>query len=62
MTTNKPSKESVRIYTQQRNAAQRSADRPAPPTPAEIRRQLGWTLIVVARAAERGQDITDEFR
>lgn len=45
MTTNKPSKEQVRIYTQQRAAAQRSADRPAPPTPSEIRRQLGWHIL-----------------
>jgi hypothetical protein len=45
MLTSKPSKEIVRIYTQQRAAAQRSADRPAPPEPAEIRRQLGWGLL-----------------
>jgi hypothetical protein len=53
MTTNKPSKESVRIYTQQRNAAQRSADRPAPPSPAEIRRMLGWGLLKTSAECAR---------
>jgi hypothetical protein len=35
----RPDKHAVRI------AAQRSADRPGPPTPEEIRRALGWFLM-----------------
>ena len=47
-----PDKFAVRAYTQQRNAAQRTADRPAPPTPEEIRRQLGWRLELNNSCAE----------
>ncbi len=36
-----PSKEQVRAYMQQREGAGRP-----PPAPAEIRRQLGWSLAV----------------
>lgn len=35
-----PSKEQVRAYMHQREA-----DRRPPPTPAEIRRQLGWSSL-----------------
>lgn len=39
-TTTHPSKEQVRIWTQQR-----SMSRLPPPSPAEVRRQLAWDLI-----------------
>ncbi|WP_256079851.1 hypothetical protein [Massilia sp. YIM B04103] len=38
-----PSKEQVRAYLAQRIAQRRQEDLP-PPTPDEIRRQLGWSL------------------
>lgn len=47
-----PDKSAVRAYTQQRAAAQRSADRPAPPTPEEIRRQLSWHMEPNNKSAE----------
>jgi hypothetical protein len=50
---NRPDKHAVRIYTQQRAAAQRSADRPGPPSPAEIRRQLGWGLLKTSAECAR---------
>jgi hypothetical protein len=40
----KPSKEEVRVWMQQRQAAQTP-----PQTPAEVRRALGWHLTVPAK-------------
>lgn len=40
MTTTQPSKEQIRIWTKQR-----SLSRLPPPSPAEVRRQLGWGLV-----------------
>jgi hypothetical protein len=42
--TSKPSQEQVRNWMQQRQA-----DRSPPPTPEQIRRQLGWQLIEAER-------------
>lgn len=41
MTTTHPSKEQVRDYLAQR----RLPNAPPPPSPAEVRRQLGWDLV-----------------
>ncbi len=43
----KPDKLAVRAFMQQRQA-----ERKPLPTPEEIRRQLGWNLITVDKAAE----------
>jgi hypothetical protein len=43
-TLKKPAKEQVRAFMQQRQK-----ERSAPPTPEEIRRQLGWELIEAQR-------------
>ncbi len=43
--TTRPTKENVRAFTQRRAQA-----RTPPPTPAEIRRQLGWNMIRDERA------------
>jgi len=40
MQPNKPTKEAVRSYTQQR-----TREKSPPPTPEQIRRQLGWGLV-----------------
>ncbi|MBD8531521.1 MULTISPECIES: hypothetical protein [unclassified Massilia] len=42
--TSKPTNEQVRNWMQQRQA-----DRSPPPTPDEIRRQLGWNLVEAER-------------
>lgn len=46
--TNKPSNQQVRDYM-----AQRREDRTPPPSQEEVRRQLGWTMLVAERAAQR---------
>jgi hypothetical protein len=40
MQQNRPTKEQVRAYTQQRAKAQTP-----PPSPEEVRRQLGWGML-----------------
>ena len=40
MQANKPSKEAVRSYTQQR-----TREKSPPPTPERIRQELGWQLV-----------------
>jgi hypothetical protein len=47
-----PNKEAVRKFMQQRQK-----DRTPPPSPEEIRRQLGWGLI----AAQRSQPVSNWF-
>lgn len=46
MSTTQPSKEQVRIWVQQR-----SMSRLPPPSPSEVRRQLGWELLQNNRAS-----------
>ena len=43
-TANHPSKEQVRAYMARRQA-ERQEERKPPPTPEEIRRELGWGLM-----------------
>lgn len=43
-TSNRPTNEQVRSWMQQRQA-----DRSPPPTPEEIRTQLGWRLVEAER-------------
>lgn len=40
MQTTRPSKEQVRHWTQQRSQSQ-----VPPPSPADVRRELGWNLL-----------------
>jgi hypothetical protein len=47
-TTTHPTKEAVREYM-----GRRTWSRDPPPTPEEIRRQLGWDLIPEARRPDR---------
>jgi hypothetical protein len=44
--TTRPPKQEVRSYM-----AQRRESREPPPSPEEIRRQLGWNLVEAARGA-----------
>jgi hypothetical protein len=44
--TSKPSNQQVRSWMQQRQA-----DKSPPPSPEEIRRQLGWGLVEAEREA-----------
>lgn len=49
-TSNRPTNEQVRSWMQQRQA-----DRSPPPTPEEIRRQLGWRLVEAERETNRSK-------
>jgi hypothetical protein len=46
--TIKPSNQQVRSWMQQRQA-----ERKPPPSPDEIRRELGWQMVEAERAASR---------
>jgi hypothetical protein len=48
--TAKPTKEAVREYMERRQAAHTP-----PPSRDEIRRQLGWDLIEMARKEQKGR-------
>ncbi len=48
--TTRPAKETVREYFQRRTLAPLEP----PPTPEEIRQQLGWHLIPANRRPDRG--------
>jgi len=49
--TSKPDKQRVRDYMQQRQAEQKP-----PPTPDEVRRQMGWDLMEAERKHKGGRD------
>lgn len=46
--TSKPTNEQVRNWMQQRQA-----DRSPPPSPEQIRRELGWGLVEAQRAGQK---------
>jgi hypothetical protein len=51
--TTKPTKESVREYFHRRTEALLTEPLDPPPTPEEIRRQLGWHLLPHNRQPDR---------
>jgi phosphoribosylaminoimidazole-succinocarboxamide synthase len=48
--TSKPDKQQVRNYM-----AQRQAEHKPPPTPEQIREELGWKLVEAEREAQKPQ-------